>query len=81
MRTSSASNTPTPLTAAIRHGEKQALLSGKDGFNRPVDGDLLVVLLRSMYFKGTETRIADFPTPDDLWRRYQAAAGSKQSSA
>lgn len=27
------------------------------------------------YFKGTETRVADFPTPDDLWRRYQAGSG------
>src|SRR5579872_5657209 len=27
------------------------------------------------YFKGTETRIADFPAPDDLWRRYQAGSG------
>lgn len=27
------------------------------------------------YFKGAETRVADFPTPDDLWRRYQAGSG------
>lgn len=27
------------------------------------------------YFKGTETRVADFPAPDDLWRRYQAGSG------
>ncbi|MGN8115379.1 DEAD/DEAH box helicase family protein [Labrys sp. 22185] len=27
------------------------------------------------YFKGTETRVADFPTPDDLWQRYQAGSG------
>jgi type I restriction enzyme R subunit len=27
------------------------------------------------YFKGTETRVSDFPTPDDLWRRYQSGSG------
>lgn len=27
------------------------------------------------YFKGTETRIPDFPKPEDLWQRYQT--GSK----
>jgi type I restriction enzyme R subunit len=27
------------------------------------------------YFTGTETRVADFPAPDDLWRRYQAGSG------
>lgn len=26
------------------------------------------------YFKGTETRIPDFPKPEDLWRRYQAGS-------
>mgnify|MGYP002623524754 FL=1 len=27
------------------------------------------------YFAGTETRVADFAKPDDLWRRYQAGTG------
>src|SRR5580700_4753615 len=27
------------------------------------------------YFTGTETRVGDFPAPDDLWRRYQAGSG------
>lgn len=27
------------------------------------------------YFTGTETRVAEFPAPDDLWRRYQAGSG------
>lgn len=27
------------------------------------------------YFKETETRVADFPGPDDLWRRYQHGGG------
>jgi type I restriction enzyme R subunit len=27
------------------------------------------------YFKGTETRVSDFPAPDDLWRRYQVGSG------
>jgi type I restriction enzyme R subunit len=26
-------------------------------------------------FKGTETRVADFPKPEELWRRYQAGSG------
>lgn len=26
------------------------------------------------YFKGTETRIPDFPKPEDLWQRYQAGS-------
>lgn len=27
------------------------------------------------YFTGTETRVGDFPAPDDLWQRYQAGSG------
>ncbi len=27
------------------------------------------------YFHGTEARVSDFPTPDDLWRRYQMGSG------
>src|SRR6185437_14796257 len=34
------------LARSRRHGEKQAFLSGKDGFDRPVDGDLLVISRR-----------------------------------
>ena len=33
------------------------------------------------YFTGTETRVADFPTPDDLWRRYQAGSGIDHARA
>jgi hypothetical protein len=31
------------LSRSRRHGEKQARLSGKNGFNRPVNGDLLII--------------------------------------
>ena len=27
------------------------------------------------YFAGTETRVADFPTPGELWQRYEAGSG------
>ncbi|WXC82206.1 DEAD/DEAH box helicase family protein [Bradyrhizobium septentrionale] len=27
------------------------------------------------YFTGTETRVADYPTPDQLWQRYQEGVG------
>jgi type I restriction enzyme R subunit len=34
------------------------------------------------YFAGTETRVADYPTPDQLWQRYQQGIGlTKPQSA
>lgn len=34
-----------------------------------------VEIIEIDYFNGTETRVAEFPKPDDLWRRYQVGSG------